>query len=801
MKQALIILFISCWVINIYSQNLKEGKLVGVVVDSTTEKPLPGVIVLAESAEKKILKIATSNEKGAFIFENSQTFSKLKFIIVGYAEYCLDSLAFKSGRTDVGVIKMKEKPVQLGEVLISEKKSIVEYFVDKQVVNIDKIPGINGSVAEALEKTGIVNVDPVTKEVSLRGSMGVNVLMDGKPLEEGSLSLTQVPSSLIEKVEIMTVPSAKYDAEGDAGVINLISKRNLGDYINGCVSLSASTQKRIRGDFFINYRKDKYNIFISAGKGFSKPECITKGSNQNYSQDDLYSEQYSSTDLITSKSGNLKAGIDYEFNEKNTASLSIEVRNSNSDINNQLNTIGRSSIEEYTYNQQGNKSSESKHYSVSGFYKTKFNDYGTELTSDIFFTDIDDGSARRLIIDKDFGQLPENHKNSTSLTNYTFIVNSDYVNPTKQFGKFEAGYKFTYRSRNNSYNVADYDTLSMVWVDTGGYSNTFKYKEGIAALYFTYTNKIWIFDYKFGLRAEQTFNQGIQKSNGSEFKNNYLDFFPTGNVSYSMGNGMQLIFSATRRISRPMMEFLNPFTVVNGFRYISQGNPYLKPMYINRYELGLNPFITGYYSYGYGKPATLPVVLPDGRFLSMVANLNKVKNIGADINLPLSNGQFSPITYPAWWLMGNISISYYRTTEIGSMNYDGLIETKNVSRDIWHFNTYAVFHTMWGCMLTVGLQYTPKNSDNRNIYYPSSSLYLSLSKYFFNRKLSISLTANNIMDSETNRYDTYSPNYLVTSESVMQRSRNISLYLRWTFNDFQFREERKVTDDRDESGK
>jgi hypothetical protein len=789
----------------IYSQGRQEKPhnydITGVVLDSVSNEPLIGItIVLLDKDSGKIIKGTTTNDKGTFtLFYTKAANVKLKFSGIGYKDLYLDTLKLISGKCHLGNIHLPQEIMQTKPVLITGEKQMVDYLIDKEVINVDKVPKGNGTVADALQNSGLVDVDQTNKTISLKGSTGVKILVNGKPQPNIEQTLFQMPSSYIEKVEIMTTPSSKYEAEGDVGIINLVTSKNMEDNFNGSLSYYANTQGANYPSAFFNYRKGKFNLFTSGYGGLSNFDNSNTRYLNKYTVINPTHEASTGSSKSNYKNGSFALGLDYDPDTVNSFSVSGNYTGSDNNYNSlsitDISDFNSLPIYNYMFGNNSNNIYNSQMY--QGFYKRKFNNNRCEFTTDIYWAILTSGTNNDKTTNYSNQLNPVLQNSSTSTKNNTFNINSDYVNPTENYGKFETGYKFTYRDRRNNYDNEDYVYSVAKWYDSTGLSNDFRYKESILAFYGSWTYKIWIIDLKTGIRMEHTYTNGIQYTSGENFSNNYSDFFPTINLSHNISPFLRLYINATRRITRPQMELINPFTVIYGPNSISQGNPLLKPTYSNIYETGLNPFIKFYYTYNNGNPIGISTVLPNGSFYSTTVNMTLRQTYGSDLTIQLMKGSPIPVTVPDWLGMVNVTISYMKIIQTAGLSKDAVNENININRDTWilrsndNFNLWENFRL--GIFYTVNFKY----KDSRYKNYTMSWLNFSLSRDFFDDKLSVSVSGNNLFVPTSTKMEITGSDYYSYYEYNMPQMRSAALSISWYFNDFKFRQNRNIDDGRD----
>lgn len=779
----------------------KSYSVNGTIIDDTLKTPLPGATIVAIDSTMRVIAGTISDTGGRFKLSGIPSHVRINIALLGYFSADIDTLHYYKKRADIGVVRLKTMNFTIQEIVIKGEKPLVEYYVDKQVINVDRLKGHEGhGLLEGLVMAGFVFLDNINKDnIIVHGQKNVKILIDGKPLPNAGDLANNMPMNAVDQVEIMSVPSAKQDAEGEGGIINIIPKHSLGDYFNGSISITASTQKNTRGNVFINFKKNNYNIFLTAYGSQNDLRLTSSGNSFNNNILAPYHATFSGNNSSVLNNGSVNLGVDYDFDTLNSATISVLYSPSKSSISGES-----SSIYDFDYGQAdysnillSSQDIHSKTLSTTGFYRRRFSKPGKEFTTDIFFTRMLTDNAGSVNTLNSFSPNPDLQNDKTHLTNYTFIINSDFVNPLESSGKYEAGYKYTYRDRKTDYNTLVYDYTNAAWRDTGSFSNVFHYKEGILAAYCTYANKVGVFSYKLGVRSEYTDVKGVVETTGNEFRHSYVDVFPTGNIAYQITPMIQAVLSATRRITRPQMEFINPFIKLNGRYSAFMGNANLMPMYMSRFELAVNPYATFYYSAGKGKPQQIAINMPNGRLLSTYANLSTVKIYGGDLTIPLSKWALPVIEYPSWWNMANITVSYQKVLENGNASYKDLSELYDINKEVWQINSYCSFQLASNTQMTIGYRISPKFTDVREVRYTTSSLLASINQNFFDNKLSVSLSGYNLLNGENQKSDFYGSTYSSHSVFSIDRSRNVSLSINWKFNDYKFRQERKVDDGRD----
>jgi hypothetical protein len=777
--------------------------ITGNIKDFQSGTPMQGVTVaLYSKTTQKVLGGTSSNEKGVFSLKSNFKEKNIlvRFSYVGYETKQIDTIDFQNNKADLGTILLKSSSIMKSAVEITAQKPMVEFYVDKQVINMDQVPGSqSGSVSDALRNTGIVEVDPASSKISIRGNSNVNILIDGKPQPMADNLLSQMPASYIDKVEVITTPSAKDDPEGDAGTINIITKKEHQDNYNGTFALYSATQQIGMLSSALNYRKGGLNLFGSANGYWGKFTRYTTSERINYLSDILHSQNSIGQSLTQGYMSNIKLGLDYDFDTLNSLSLTGNYNKTNGKMiisadNVNYNLIG---IETYSYSTKDDGHGDFNNYNVSADYKKKFNTKGHEITADAFFTTVVNSTHDLLTTDYNYLPLyPGLQNNNNDVNNKTVIINTDYVNPTETLGKIETGYKFTFRDRKATLANLNYSYFTGSYYDSLNLSNIFRYRENIHAFYFSYSNNISGIDYKLGIRDEQTLTDGVQETTGEEFKTNYNSLFPTFGLAYKMNEIFQLSFNAARKINRPQMEMLNPFIKINGPNSKTVGNSRLTPTYTNSFEFKFNPLLNIYYNDSKGRPSSISTNVNDSITVNTTINSASNKNYGFELTIPIMNNPKFPFKLPDWLGMFNVRIAYMRFIENGSY----LTEIYSIKRDSWKFSGNCNLNLWWDINLIFYYNISLKTFDDRYRTNASPFAGIFIKRDFLDKKLTVGLNINDVFDAMRPVNETYGSNFYSYGKSSTWRSRNIGLSIRYNFNDFTNQKEKEIDDGRDKDG-
>lgn len=532
--------------------------------------------------------VQLSDLYGAFVFDRVQRGSyDLIFTFVGYDTKKIPVTVNKD--MDLGTIKLATTSQALKEATVTSQKAVITKTSEKTVFNVAQSPTHQtGTAEDALRNMPGVSVDR-NGNISMIGKQGVKVLVDGKPsvLAESNLQafLKSIPANTIESIELITNPSARYEAEGNAGIINIKLKKGKRDGLNGSASAGYGYTARFNGNLVLNYRKNKINFFTTYGLNYKyeEHEFIDK---RNITVRDTLSH-YNMYNPSSEKNltNTLKAGLDYFIDDKNTLTYTFSGSHN----------ISRWPSNSTSQNYMGD-------YSLMNSYQSSTNDHGLNysFTNDINYLKRYDTTEREMMVDLSHTYVNSHSDNTLNSTGFdaagqplsgqslsrhmisdnaihNVIFQLNYAEPLKRTGhKIETGLKNETTLNKNDYNV--FDKTNGVEAQNTLLSNSFDYMENIAAFYMIYTgaHKEW-FTYSGGIRAEHTFI----KSNKSNVSRNYLSLFPSATLSASFKHDQNLSLSYSRRVQRPEFRQIN-----NAVTYFDQystweGNPYIVPSFSN----------------------------------------------------------------------------------------------------------------------------------------------------------------------------------------------------------------------------
>jgi outer membrane receptor for ferrienterochelin and colicins len=568
----------------------KRIKISGVIIDKTSQLPLEyATVSFTNPKNAKATTGGITNSKGEFNIDINAGIYDIKLEFISFKSVVLKEKNLKEN-TNLGTISLAEDASQLNEVIIRAEKSTVEIKLDKKVYNVGQDMLVKGgTVSDVLENVPSVSVD-VEGNVSLRGSANVRIFIDGRPSNALNMAeaLRQIPADAIDKVEVITNPSARYDAEGGAGILNIILKKGKNQGFNGSFIASTGIPETYGISANLNYKTEKLNFFTSTGYDYRTNEGAGVTDSQYFNDNGSISKYiYESRETKRTRKGiSTKTGVEWTIAPNTFWTNSISYRQ-NSGKNEDLVTYNefdnQQNFSSYSYRfNDGNDSGKDIEFS-SNFLKN-FNDQGHKLTIDGSYSrnnNIDDSG-----IDAINETDPTKNGFDTTFNDGVqkqFQFQADYVLPIGEGSQFEAGYKGNFNNLSKDYDI--FESQSGNNPDRF-LSNTLEYSEKINAIYTQYGFKVNKFSYLFGLRWEDT-NIDVNLLDTNEYNNKkYNKLFPSAFVNYEISNQSSLSLSYSKRLSRPRGRFLDPTPNISSNINIFRGNPDLDPSLTDKFDLG-----------------------------------------------------------------------------------------------------------------------------------------------------------------------------------------------------------------------
>lgn len=664
----------------------------GKIIDGDSGDPLDyATISLFSKRDSTLVTGGITDPKGKFVLETKKGRYYAQIDFLAFQTRIIPEITFEKGQllADLGTIALAADAQTLAEVEVRAEKSQMQMSLDKRVFNVGKDLANTGASAEdILDNVPSVEVD-VEGNVSLRGSGNVRILIDGKPSGlvgvDNANGLRSLPSNLIDQVEVITNPSARYEAEGMTGIINIVLKKDKKKGVNGSFDVTTGIPANYGAGLNMNFRRDKVNFFVNYGLSYRENNGGGFIYQERYRDDATFIQDQTRNHNRGGWSNSVRFGADYYINKYNTLTGSFLYRKSDEDnfstitYKDYLNTTNLANLQEIT-NRTDNEREDEKAIQYSLNYKKTFDKKGQELTATMQYEE-DSETEGSDYLEKYFDRnnnpldrpdLLQESNNAESEKQYLFQI--DYVNPISADGKFELGVRSSIRDIRNDYEVNEFD--DNIWqplLDFRGnpLSNNFKYDEDIHAAYAILGNKVGKFSYQFGLRGEYSHVVTELIETNELNDRNYFNLFPSAffNYEFSEKNAIQLSYS--RRIQRPRFWYLNPFFTFSDARNQRTGNPNLDPELTHSTELGfINYFDKGtitssaYYRYSEGTiQRSVRTVLDDQTTLSRPENLKDEHAYGLEFTV-----SYSPYK---WWRI-NSDLNFFRAITDGSNISEGL---------------------------------------------------------------------------------------------------------------------------------
>ena len=570
----------------------RTGSISGSIKDELTGAKMEYTnVVLYKQMDSSLVTGTVTNMEGFFKLDKiafGKYYLKVKFL--GYNEKTINDIKVnpKNPVVDLGNIKLSPASTNIDDVEVIAEQSPVMYKLDKKIVTVSSnLNNSGGTAVEVLENTPSVQVD-IEGNVSLRGSSNFTVLIDGRPSPfSGSDALEQIPAGSIEKIEIITNPSAKYDPDGTAGIINVISKKRSLEGTSGMINLNADNKGSYGGDVIFNMKKEKISYSLGANLRSSERNGYREQDQWSRVDDTTY-HTYSEGDREGGRSSaSVKAGIDYSITKRDLLAVNVSTGSSG------FERKAVSDYREWTEPESQTLDRISKDYMDrnSNFvranidYTHNFDESGHNIKASAFYkTDKSDSEDGTDLLSTE-NILQEGLKSFEDGTGTDYRFNVDYTLPFSEDGKFEAGWQTRIKEEVEEYGVYKRVMPGGTFSTDAEDATESKYDRLIHAVYSIYGNEWRGFGYQIGLRGEYTRRDLENAATAEVFTIDRWDYFPSAHFSYQLPADQQLMTSYSRRIDRPRGYWLEPFQTYRDAYTIWEGNPSLKPEYINSMEL------------------------------------------------------------------------------------------------------------------------------------------------------------------------------------------------------------------------
>ncbi|MBW4888681.1 TonB-dependent receptor [Mucilaginibacter sp. HMF5004] len=752
-----IVVFLTIWacfaLLSASAQTQQAAKITGYVLDEAKKPVDAATVMLTNAKDSATLKTMLTEPDGSFAFADVKNGDyRMVVTSVGYRNFKGTTFNFSQQVVKLPSITLSATSKALKQVEIAGQKNFVEQKIDRTVVNVNALISNTGSTAlEVLEKTPGVTVDD-NGNISFKGKSGVMVMIDDKPtyLEGENLAnyLKSLPASMLDQIELMTNPPAKYDASGNAGVINIKTKKSKTKGFNGsaAISVGRAAYWRTLESINLNYHVNQVNFFANLGYGIQNNYRRLDVGRTYFDPAGAMASSYTELAYFhpVSYNHNLKTGMDYYLSPKTTLGLVLTGSYTSGHNVNPVNSMIKNSIGDIDSNIVAVNTTENRFYNggINLNYSHQFETKGQAITFDIDYLKY---NSRR---DQSFLNSAYNGAgtlgSSQNITDYLptdvniYTAKTDYTQPLQGKGKIEAGLKTGYVNTDNAANY--FNVINNVATVDYNMTNRFFYKENVNAAYFNFSKEYKRFSLQAGLRLENTNLKGHQLGNAqrpdSAFSQSYTNLFPTAYVLYKLDTAgtNTLKLSYGRRIDRPYYQDLNPFLTILDKYSQFEGNPFLRPQFSSNYSLGYSYKSIFSIAAEYVRITdyqTESDVQKGNVFLATSVNLGE--SVYYDINTNLTLSPFK------WWNF-NLYLQLTANRDRGQI-YNSYLNTQKIYYNINNSNQFNLANG-WSAELTY--YYLSPTASAQFTHISRQQINAGIQKKILNNKGSIKLSGRDI---------------------------------------------------------
>ncbi len=776
------------------------GTVTGKLIDGTQDEPLMfASLVLHQLPDSAMVSGAISDEEGRFLIEEVPAGRYyLSINYVGYPRQTINDIAItmRQREHDAGTIRIMPDAALLDEVTVEATRELMEVGLDRRVFNVaQELTSVGGTALDLMQNIPSVAVD-FDGNVSLRGSDNVTILIDGRPSGllglTGSEALEQLPSEMIERVEVITNPSVRYDPDGTSGIINIVMRKERRRGYNGMVSLNASAGQRYSGSVNLNYHTGPLNFFGNYSGRLFTMDGYGSSYRTSFLSDTTYLDQDMGFDNQMN-SHNFTLGVDYAVNDKNTITASFGYNTRDSDRFRETDYLSLDHLHDpvdaflrETYNIMDHGG-----YQLNLSHRHRFDQQYREWTTDVVYSRRSMTRAEeneQFFLEMVSGGRPDIFQNTYTDGNMEMIrVQTDYTHPMGDNTKLEFGGQAFFRKRSQDFSFYDFDHDSGSWVNNEGLSNHYIHNEQRFSGYGIYS-AIWgNYSVQGGLRFEQANIRVDQRTLNEEFNNDYFSLFPSLHLRRNLNNIQSVQLSYSRRINRPRGRQLNPFPSYNDPYDISSGNPMLDPEYTHSLELGyarygnrttLNPSI--FYRHTEGMITRFRTMDEEGIAYTTFENLHRGTSYGAE--LAMTHRLFD------FWRINATMSYFYRQVEGGNAQME--LQNESYSWSARMVNNFT-FPRGWSAQLT-GNYRSPLvmiQGEMKEMY----SADLAVRKNVLNNSGTITLRLSDVFNTQRFRMHNYGDNFIMDTER-RRTSRMVIVGFSYRINEFERRNNRRDAD-------
>lgn len=791
-----IIVFLLCF----FTSISLEAQITGSVKDKLTGEPIEYAdVILMDKDTKEVVENISTEINGSFSFStvNNGEYS-LMIRLLGYDIYTYEPVLISSSTPtfDAGIVHLQPLEIGLAEVVVEASRRQVIYKLDKRIIDAsNNLMGSGGTAVDILENTPSIRVG-VDGEVSFRGSSGFKVYIDGKPsFYSGTQALQQIPAGQIENIEVITTPSARYDTDGEVGMINIITKTKSQQGVNGMVNVYGSSALSNGADFMLSQQHNRWQWHL-AGHW-----------NQPIRESDFHQEKETIVgDLKTTSISNgprksknfhygIRGGVGYAVSPKTSLNAELQI------VHNKITRVGNlayaETIVDKNVSPASNDYNSIDNYDLSATvnsgkvgFEHNFNDAGHTLTGSFMLGY--EGDALEYfesdLFNKD-NKREQGHRAWEDEIRWTVQGNVDYTLPYSKTGQLEAGYQYFSYLEDGDYSMQFWSPEKQEFYWREDIYNTFYFQRGIHSTYLIGSDSYKNFDAQVGVRGEHTHRVLRSSMEGSNRTVNRFELFPSVHVGYNMPKEQSLTFAYSYRTNRPQLFYMEPYITFKDYYTAQIGNADIRPEYINSFELMYKKNINDntlqsslFYRSRKDKIERLRIPYEAGVTLDSMANVGNDHALGVELNAQLK--------LKKWWELNlNGNVYYYKVEnhlESGgkketSTNYDFTIN--NQFRV--HRNTRIQIDGNF-----VGPSVTTQGKSDAFWF-----VNLAVRQQVYNPNLQATLSFRNIFNSASYRNEITTAD-LVSITHIRPHYPVITLSVSYTFNNYR-RKQEQTRDDRD----
>ncbi len=783
MKKQLLTTLLFCLItVLVFAQ--KQVTISGKILEKETNQPLEyATIVFKDTKDPSKITGGITDLNGNYKIEVDNGSYTISYEFIGFETQIIENKLIAKNE-NLGSTLLSIDAQALDEVEIVAEKTTVEIRLDKKIYNVGKDLTVRGgTVSDVLDNVPSVSVD-VEGNVALRGNDNVRILINGKPSGLVGLNSTdalrQLPAESIEKIEVITSPSARYESEGTAGILNIILKRSKLQGLNGAITtnLGYNPSAGINGN--INYRTGDVNIFSTSGYSYRESPGNSNSSTQFVSTGNFLDESNDFDRIRKGLTSNF--GVEWYVNDSASLTTSFLYR----DSNNESNT--KNLLEQFDSNRNLLSSTvrldpefeDDKTIQYALNFQKNFSDSGHVLTFDFQYEDSSENENSLVEVDDIVSERVATLEDQRQI-----LLQTDYVLPIGENSQFEVGYRGNYNTTSTDFSVEFLDTNTNTFQLSTDLSNVLNFREYLTAVYSQYGSKFGKFSYLLGLRLENTQLTIDQPTTGDFNKRNFTGLFPTVNLNYEFSERENLTLGFARRLRRARGRFLNPFPSRSSVTNFFQGNPNLNPSYSGQFDLGyLKRFgkftfnssiyyahatdVFSFVSFDTGQTAIV-----GGEELPIIQrtpiNLATEDRYGFEFTLT-----YNP--YKKWRVNGNFN---FFQNEINGTTPNGLsLDNTNNSWFARINNKYTLPGEIdW----QTSLNYRGPNANAQTVNQGIFTTTLAFSKDLFKERASLSFNVNDLFNSRKRMQTNTTPTFFAESE-FQWRERSFNLAFTYRFN-------------------